>query len=89
MRAISLKIKGKVQKVWYRQSTLQEAEILEVKGFVMNTHNDEVYIEAEAEDHILDKFVQWCENGPELAQVENIERKEIEFKGFNNFQVVY
>ncbi|NMC40520.1 MAG: acylphosphatase [Bacteroidales bacterium] len=57
-------VKGRVQGVGFRYSTLREARRLGICGFVRNMPDGTVYIEAEASSDVLKEFVKWCENGP-------------------------
>ncbi len=76
IKHIKLTVKGRVQGVWFRASTKQQADELGVLGFVRNLVNGNVYIEAEGTQEQLQLFVIWCKNGPTLAYVsEVIEQK--------------
>jgi len=88
MEHFDIVVSGKVQRVWFRQSTLDKALELGVNGYVMNLPDGDVYIEAEAESNLLDEFVEWCRVGPEFANVESIKITKSKIKGFNRFQIV-
>jgi len=88
MKHINIKIQGKVQGVFFRVSTKAVADQMGVKGLVKNEKDGSVYIEAEAEGIILDMFVDWCNDGPEKAAVENVEVSEGEVKNYRNFEVI-
>jgi len=81
-----IKVSGKVQGVYYRASTKQMADLLGIKGFVRNEHDGSVYIEAEGEEGILTKFIQWCHHGPERAEVTYVSINEGEIQGFEVFE---
>jgi len=90
MNFIALKITGKVQRVWFRQSTLKKAEELDIKGIVMNMPDGTVYIEAESDnDSNYNVFLSWCNEGPDDAIVEKVEKIPSVKKGYKKFQVVY
>ena len=63
MEHLDIIVSGKVQRVWFRQSTLDKALELGVNGYTMNLPNVNVYIEAEAEANVLNYFVEWCRVG--------------------------
>lgn len=88
MKHFSIKLKGKVQGVFFRASTKAVADQLGIKGFVKNGKDGCVYIEAEAEPVILDAFMDWCKEGPEKAVVDDIEVSDGELKNYRNFEVV-
>jgi len=64
------------------------ARSLGVKGFVKNTDDGEVYIEAEAEGGILEKFRNWCNAGPRFSRVDKVEITEGAVVGFEKFEAV-
>lgn len=61
------------------------ADLLGVKGFVRNEDNSDVYIEAEGEEEILTRFIQWCHHGPENAAVKYVSVNEGEIVSFQEF----
>lgn len=85
-----LKIKGRVQGVFFRDNAKKEAKKLGIKGFVKNMENDTVLIHAQGEKEQLSRFIEWCKKGPEPAKVENIE---ITWNGntenFESFEILY
>ena len=88
MEHLVIVVSGKVQRVWFRQSTLDKANELGIRGYTMNLPNGNVYIEAEAETKVLNDFVEWCRVGPEYAEVEDVVLNESKLKGFKTFQIV-
>ncbi|WP_299441393.1 acylphosphatase [uncultured Aquimarina sp.] len=71
-----ISIKGKVQGVWYRKSTLEKALELNIKGTVKNRSDGSVYIEAEGDENQLKAFLEWCAEGPKFAEVLDISTEE-------------
>jgi len=88
VKSITIKIKGKVQGVWFRASTKLKAEELKVNGLVKNELDGSVYVEAEGEDEPIQKFILWCKSGPEMADVKGIIVTECEVKNFTDFTIV-
>lgn len=82
-----IKVSGKVQGVFYRASALEKAGELGVKGFVRNEHNGDVYMEAEATEEVLFKFVKWCNTGPSRARVENVAVTTGNLIGYTSFEI--
>lgn len=89
MKHINLKISGKVQGVWYRKSTCDEARRLGIKGFVRNQPDGSVYAEAEGEEEVLEQFVAWCKIGSRLARVTEVVVEEGPVVQFTTFEVMY
>ncbi|TWR24847.1 acylphosphatase [Mucilaginibacter achroorhodeus] len=88
MKHLDITVTGKVQGVFFRKSTKAVADQLGVRGFVRNEANGDVFIAAEADDAILDMFMDWCNEGPEDAKVTSVTTNEGEVKNYRNFEVV-
>ncbi|MBI1768988.1 MAG: acylphosphatase [Bacteroidetes bacterium] len=87
MKHLNIRVSGKVQGVFFRASTKEQAAIFGVKGFVRNESNGDVYIEAEGEEKQLQEFLKWCERGPNRASVDKVELEEGPLKDFTYFEV--
>ena len=85
--AMALTISGRVQGVGFRFSTVHKAEQYDIKGFVKNQPDGTVYIEAEGEAEDLNHFVNWCNEGPPSAKVENVDKQEIPIQNYSRFGV--
>ena len=84
-----IKVLGKVQGVWFRDSTLKKAKALGIKGFVKNQADGSVYIEAEGTPPAMKNFIDWCHEGPTFAKVESVEIEEMELTYFEQFRIVW
>ncbi len=73
-----LKIYGKVQGVFFRDTARIEAEKLGLTGFVRNAPDETVEIVAEGADKDLKKFIEWCKYGPDHAEVEKVDTEWLE-----------
>jgi acylphosphatase len=88
MKCLRLKIKGRVQGVWFRESTKQKADEFEICGWVQNSKDGSVIAEAEGEEEKLQNLIKWCHQGPEMARVEKVEVEEMsELRNYSNFEV--
>ena len=65
-------IEGRVQGVFYRASTCEEAKLLNLKGWVQNCHDGRVEAVFEGEKNIVNKMIDWCQEGPPGALVNNV-----------------
>jgi acylphosphatase len=86
-QAVQLKIKGVVQGVFFRQSTLEKARELDITGWIRNCEDGSVELEAEGDENLLRVFVQWCHRGPRNAVVSNVESKNVDPKNFIAFEI--
>ncbi|PZR12643.1 MAG: acylphosphatase [Archangium gephyra] len=73
LRRVHLRIIGLVQGVSYRASTRDEAMRLGVKGWVRNLPSGEVEVVAEGSSELLERFVTWCNRGPDAAHVKDVQ----------------
>ena len=87
MKHLNLKVVGRVQGVFFRAFTKEEAENLGLTGFVTNYDDGSVYIEAEGEEGKLKKLVKWCHKGPLMAKVEKVEVSAGSLKNYHEFSI--
>lgn len=89
LKHLNITVVGYVQGVGFRNATKHQARYLGIKGFVKNTSNGNVYIEAEAESLALAEFVKWCRKGPSFANVESLNVEEGPLSYFTTFDTRY
>ena len=88
MKHIKIHVHGRVHGVFFRDSALRKANELGITGFARNDLDGSVYIEAEGEEAALGEFVNWCKDGPPMAEVREIEVEEdSELRGFRDFRI--
>ncbi len=85
---ISITITGKVQGVYYRQSTREKALELGITGEVKNLRDGTVFILATGTKEQLDELTAWCKTGPSRAVVSDITITELPFQEFIHFLIV-
>lgn len=66
-------VSGRVQGVWYRQSTLELAQQLGLRGWVRNLADGRVEVVASGSEERLGQLERWLHRGPELARVEKVD----------------
>jgi acylphosphatase len=66
-------ISGRVQGVWFRSSIKDKAEQLGITGWVKNTSDGNVEALFEGDEKIIKEMLEWCDHGPPLAKVDNVE----------------
>ncbi|WP_035087808.1 acylphosphatase [Aquimarina muelleri] len=89
MKHYKITITGKVQGVWYRKNTLNKTKELNIKGFVKNLDNGDVYIEAEGHENELNTLLDWCAKGPEFSKVDTVCFKESDLEYFEHFEILH
>ncbi|MDA8098752.1 MAG: acylphosphatase [Nitrospiraceae bacterium] len=83
-------VHGRVQGVWFRQSTKDEAERLGVTGWVRNLPDGTVEAVFEGETKKVEEIVGWCHRGPSGAEVTGADVAWGRFRGeFARFSIRY
>jgi len=88
--AKNIRVNGLVQNVCFRATTKQKADELGVKGWVRNCkqRKDIVKIFAEGSEEAMVEFLKWCHEGPEGAEVSEVEIAETKTEGCKLFEVI-
>lgn len=84
-----IKVRGKVQGVFFRKSTATKAKELNIAGSVQNQADGSVFIVAQGREENLRLLLQWCESGPPNAEVEKVEFQEGESQAMDDFRIIY
>jgi acylphosphatase len=74
-RAVSVVISGKVQRVNYRNWTVQRAKDLKVRGWVKNAPDKTVHALFGGTNAAVTAMLDACRTGPSRAEVKNIEER--------------
>jgi len=88
MKHIVIKVTGKVQGVSFRAVTKMVADQMGVRGVIRNEPDGSLYIEAEGDEVLLEVFLEWCQEGPDRAKVENVTVSPAPIKNYQNFEVI-
>ncbi len=72
------RVRGRVQGVWYRASTAEQAQALGVQGHARNLDDGSVEVLAIGEPGAVDALLRWLREGPPLAKVTDVEVEEID-----------
>jgi len=73
MKRVSLRVTGRVQGVFFRQSTADQARLLGLTGWVANQDDGSVKVEAQGQEEQLESLIIWCKKGPPSARVDDVE----------------
>ena len=85
LQTISIIITGKVQGVFFRQSSSEKASGLGITGKVMNLPDGNVQIIATGTREKLNLLIDWCKQGPPKAKVTGVDVKELSLQMFDHF----
>ncbi len=78
---------GRVQGVWFRDSTRREAEQLGITGYAINLPDGDVEVLACGDAAAIDRLRHWLRQGPPLASVTGIEETEAEVEEREGFAI--
>jgi acylphosphatase len=88
-KQVHLVVQGRVQGVYFRASTQQEAQRLTLRGWVKNRPDGSVEILAQGSEETLKQFVTWAHRGPSSARVDHVQQVWGDATGhFDLFQIV-
>ena len=79
---------GKVQGVYFRQSTKECASRLGLNGTVKNLPDGRVEVIASGGQEQLEQLAEWCKKGPSQAEVTHIQYETVPTQHFDGFKVV-
>ncbi len=80
-------VSGRVQGVFFRDSTRREAERLGVAGWVRNVDDGTVEAVLEGEASAVEAMLEFCRRGPERARVDSLEVAEQAVEGLRDFRI--
>ena len=86
-QTILIIVTGKVQGVWYRQHTLQEAQALGITGYVKNQNDGTVFIKATGSPAQLEGFIRWCHTGSPRSSVTAVVQSPAPLQLFTSFTI--
>ncbi|MDD5154776.1 MAG: acylphosphatase [Thermodesulfobacteriota bacterium] len=74
-------INGRVQGVFFRYATQEEATRLGLKGWVKNRRDGQVEAVFEGDEATVEKMLKWCHQGPPHAVVNKVDVNWEDYKG--------
>lgn len=72
-KSVRVRIRGRVQGVWYRAWTVGEASKRGIDGWVRNRADGSVEALFMGPAAVVDSLIEACRDGPPLARVDSIE----------------
>ena len=87
MKRVRVVARGRVQGVFFRDSTRREATTAGVNGWVANCPDGAVEAVFEGDDRAVDRMVDFVRSGPGHADVEDVEVTSEEPESLDGFDV--
>jgi len=81
-------VSGKVQGVWFRAGTEEEAKKLGLTGWVRNLPDGRVEVLACGDKDKVQQLEAWLAHGPRFAKVTSVTREEQPWKTYDRFDVL-
>jgi acylphosphatase len=83
-------VSGKVQGVYYRQTTKEVAQRNGLTGWVRNLADGRVEAVFEGDESSVNKTIEWCRSGPPNARVQVVDVSFQDYVGeFSDFDIVH
>lgn len=79
-------ISGRVQGVFFRESTRLKAKQLKLAGWVRNLSDGRVEVRVEGDDPVVQLLIKWLKTGPKYAKVSTIEVIDLSIGSLHNQQ---
>lgn len=87
LETVFVHIRGKVQGVGFRMSTVRRAHLIGATGWVQNLEDGTVEAMVQGTPEQVDQMLEWLGRGPPGASVKEMSsRREFTDKRFKNFQ---
>jgi acylphosphatase len=84
---VRVRIRGRVQGVFFRAETRARARSLGLGGWVRNAHDGTVEATFEGPSERIQSMLDWCSRGPSLAQVEDVSVESEQPEGVVDFEI--
>ena len=81
LKQVQIRVRGRVQGVYFRASAQREARRLGLTGWIRNRPDQSVELVAEGEEAGIKDLVAWAHHGPSAARVDAVEVKWRSFTG--------
>ncbi len=89
LKQVHIRVRGRVQGVFFRASTQREARRLGLTGWVRNRNDASVELVAEGEETGIKDLIGWAQHGPSAARVERVDVRWRSYVGdFFDFRIV-
>jgi acylphosphatase len=86
-KRVRVRIRGRVQGVFFRAEAQERAESLGIAGWIRNAEDGSVEAAFEGDEERVRSLVDWCRRGPAGAKVDDVEVEAEEPTGETGFRV--
>jgi acylphosphatase len=89
IRAVQVSVTGRVQGVWFRDWTRQEANRYGLSGWVRNEPDRSVSAVLEGSPEKVEILLRALWSGPDMAEVREVEARDIPAEGHSGFRILH
>lgn len=82
-----MKIVGTVQGVFFRKFIKDNADDLNIKGYVRNLDDGSVEVVVEGKDESVNELVRRCREGPGHSKIKKVDVEELRHQGLKDFKI--
>lgn len=86
-RCLRCIVSGRVQGVWFRDSTRQQAQRLGITGSAVNLPDGRVEVNACGDEVALQQLQEWLWQGSELARVNRVQCEAVDIEPSHTFSI--
>ena len=87
MKCIHIIASGKVQGVFFRDSTRRKANELAISGYIKNISNGNVEVVAQGNEEKLNELIKFIKNNPGYSKVKDVKITYKELEKFDGFGI--
>ncbi len=80
IKCITVLVRGRVQGVFFRDSTQIQARQLNITGYAKNLDDGQVEVLACGSQASIDLLIDWLHHGPEYARVDELKIEDVDSK---------
>jgi acylphosphatase len=86
---VQVTISGRVQGVWFRDSTRRMADSLGIYGWVKNNDDGKVEALFQGKPEKINEILDWCKKGPPLSRVDKVKVSETSLdESYDDFTIL-
>jgi len=82
-----VRVSGKVQGVYFRASSQEKAIDYGLSGYAKNLADGDVEVFLSGDEKDVEKMLAWLKHGPEQAEVNQIEQKQVQWQAHSFFSI--
>lgn len=83
----AINVSGRVQGVWFRKNTQQQAQKRQLEGWVMNLDDGSVQVHVQGPESQVTELIEWLRRGSPLSRVDHLDIVDAEPLVMQGFEI--